>query len=1104
MCRQRESPWFCSGGGGGRLLIVICLACCGVLPRAARAEQMNVLFIAIDDLKQIPGYLSEEPGNFLPWVYPDPARRAAMKAYLTPNLDRLAAEGVVFTHAHCAAPACLPSRTALMIGMRPADTNITTNGDVYFRESPDPAIRNAITLSQNLIANGYYAAGLGKIYHTNAMADPQYSWTDWLNRPWGTTGSAVISPWSPDRSYPDTNVSIGYVNTAVAAQNDYVNADFIAEVLENGSATIDGRTVALPAGKPFFLACGIFRPHLPFYAPKELLDLFDPNDLTVTRQMREDVLADVQDLSAGGKAVANVDADGKITSGDMYQLLQHGLSVDPVDGDLKAWRELIRHYLASAALADRCVGRLLEGLANSPYANNTLVVLWSDHGWSLGEKNRLKKFTLWNESAQCVLIIKDPNQPQSAGSLCRHPVNLQDLYRTVSAKCGVPVPMGTAGRDISYLLAHPDCPGWDHATLTTTDSIDHTIRNDGHRYIRFDNNAGNDELYDESADPHEIVNLVANPAYDALESEMDSRLNTILAYAPGLQAQYLFAGDAQDSSGRANHGTTYGGVTYGAGVGGTQAVVLNGTDSYVEIPRSIGNDFTVAFWVNTSQTAGAGTQWHDGSGLVDGDAGGDAADFGASLLGGKVAFGVGGPDTTIVSTSDINNGAWRHVTATRDGATGQIKLYVDGHEEASALGPLGVRGAAAVLHIGKLQSGGGYFQGSIDDLRLYNLVLSADDMRVLVDATPPDPNPAAFASVPTATGQTQITMTAAVGADPSGPVQYYFDETSGNAGGSDSGWQTDPNYSDTGLEKGTPYTYTVRMRDTVGNETGPSSPASAYTWPDVDIIPDLVINLHDLAALVAHWLDENCYSFDLCGDTDLNASGRVNLLDFGILAEEWLVDKSAPVPQAWYEFEGNVQDSAGTNHGSAYGGPGYGAGKIGSLCLQLDGVDDYVAISRPVENDWTIALWIQTDEPNQAGVSGTAYRTGRGLVDSDVAGQTQSWAMTYHRGKIQCGASSSPGGAAGLNSNRTIADSGWHHVAWVRQAATGQMWLYIDGQLDNSGLDAKWIGTKDADSGALIGSQNGNPAEYFHGRMDDLRFYDYLLSDTAIAQLAGR
>ena len=348
-------------------------------------------------------------------------------------------------------------------------------------------------------------------------------------------------------------------------------------------------------------------------------------------------------------------------------------------------------------------------------------------------------------------------------------------------------------------------------------------------------------------------------------------------------------------------------------------------------------------------------------------------------------------------------------------------------------------------------------------------------------------------------------MTASIGADACSIVEYYFDETSGNPGATDSSWQNDPVYIDTNLDEATEYSYTVTMRDTSGNETQSSDPAVVYTQPNPNVVGDYIYDINDLIVLATNWLSQDCYTTNpiLCDGSDLNADTRVNNQDFSILSALWHIDLTLPVPLAWYGFENDANDNAGTNHGVENGSLLYDSPAVGSYSIRLDGIDDFVAISRPVADDWTIALWIQTDNIMQAGVNGTAYRTGRGLVDSDIGGQNQSWAMTYHQGKVKCGTSSDTG-AVGLVSVWTNTDTHWHHVACTRQASTGEMQLYIDGVLDSQGQNDKWIGTKDTNSRTLIGSQNEKNGEYFQGRIDDVRFYDDILSGSIIAQLAGK
>ena len=202
---------------------------------------------------------------------------------------------------------------------------------------------------------------------------------------------------------------------------------------------------------------------------------------------------------------------------------------------------------------------------------------------------------------------------------------------------------------------------------------------------------------------------------------------------------------------------------------------------------------------------------------------------------------------------------------------------------------------------------------------------------------------------------------------------------------------------------------------------------------------------------------------------------------------------------AHFKFDGNATDSVGSHSGTAVNGPTYTSGIVGQ-CLRLDGVDDYVSIpNNPAwnQNDWTIALWVRTDTPGQLGVSGTAYRTGRGLVDADIPGQAnRSWSLTYHGGRIRAGTNS--GGAEVAvempTPTMTITDRTWHHIAWTRDSITGTLWLYIDGALVSTGTNSIWAGFKTGRTDIRVGSQNNNAGEYFSGEVDDLRFYNNVLT----------
>jgi hypothetical protein len=199
-----------------------------------------------------------------------------------------------------------------------------------------------------------------------------------------------------------------------------------------------------------------------------------------------------------------------------------------------------------------------------------------------------------------------------------------------------------------------------------------------------------------------------------------------------LMANYKFENDVRDRSGQLQDGVAVGGLTYvPPGKVDLMAATFNGVDSFVQIPVVVANDFTIAWWMKTTSTGGTGTQWYQGNGLIDGEMPGATADFGTSLLGNKVAFGVGGADTTIQSTGAVNDGNWHHVAVTRNGTSGAMQLYLDGALQAFATGPTGTRTAPTALRIGCIQTGARYFNGSLDEIRMYNYAVTAGDVAKL-------------------------------------------------------------------------------------------------------------------------------------------------------------------------------------------------------------------------------------------------------------------------------------------------------------------------------------------------------------------------------------
>jgi fibronectin type 3 domain-containing protein len=280
------------------------------------------------------------------------------------------------------------------------------------------------------------------------------------------------------------------------------------------------------------------------------------------------------------------------------------------------------------------------------------------------------------------------------------------------------------------------------------------------------------------------------------------------------KALYAFEGNAQDSSGSGNHGTATA-VSYVAGKVGAQAAQFNGTSSYVLIPRSITDDFTVAMWVKTTDTAGsAGAQWWSGNGLVDGEVGGGGADWGTAIVNGKFVLGVGSSsgDTTIASSVNINDGTWHHVAATRNNTSGAMAVYVDGVSRGSGTGPTGSRTFPPSLRIGSLQTANNFLSGTLDDVRLYDRILTVGEIAALI-GTPP--------AAPTGLAATAGDGSVALSWSASVTATNYFVKRSTTSGSGYTSIATNANlaFTNTGLANGTAYFYVVSAVNTFGEST---------------------------------------------------------------------------------------------------------------------------------------------------------------------------------------------------------------------------------------------------------------------------------------------
>ena len=424
----------------------------------------NILMIAVDDLNDWIGPLAGHPQT------------------TTPNLNAFAEKAMVFENAYCAAPLCNPSRSALMSGCRPGRSGVYDNNHL-FRTSP--VLRDVQTIPQYFRAHGYYTASKGKIFH-----HPQGLWADegsWekhnrltgnsMNRHPGATKERLNNG-LPSIPGALNNMDWGGLDIALEETSDYQNAAWAVTELNREH------------DRPFLLGCGLFRPHMPWFAPQRNFDRFPLDTIRDTR-IDENDLDDVPDV---GKTVSG----GLNARSDYQTLKKHGLITAAT-----------RAYLACINYADECIGAILKGLEDSPYRDNTIVFLWGDHGWHLGEKLHYRKMTLWEEATRAPLYWHVPGMT-TPGARCKRPVDYMSFYPTLVELCGLPEKADLDGRSIVPLLKDAAAP-WPYPAITTRLQNQHAIRSERWRYIRYQDGA--EELYDHSADEWETTNLAGDPQY---------------------------------------------------------------------------------------------------------------------------------------------------------------------------------------------------------------------------------------------------------------------------------------------------------------------------------------------------------------------------------------------------------------------------------------------------------------------------------------------------------------------------------------------------------------------------------------------------------------
>ena len=428
----------------------------------------NVLFIGVDDLRDWVGHLSGHPNA------------------KTPNIDRLAKRGVSFTRAYCSAPLCNPSRISLLTGVAPSKSGVYGNGEKLRQKLPD-----AVTLMQHFRASGYSVRGAGKIFHGTSAYDMD-SW-DIFFKSSGSKKHRI----KRDSSLPKSAwVPWGALACSDDEMLDGINAKWIITELKK------------PQEKPFFLAYGLTKPHLTWSVPQKYFDLHPLDGIKLPPTKK----GDLDDIPAFGKKLAREVYD---PSGE------RDFAVKP-DGDHanvisnKQWGKAVQAYLATISFADAQIGRVLDALDRSGHADNTIVVLWGDHGWHLGEKDHWRKHALWDVSTRTPLIFSAP-RGVAEDKLCQRPVSLIDIYPTLIDLCGLPKRRGLDGQSLKSLLENPERK-WDRPVVITYGLNNHAVQTERWRYIRYRD--GGQELYDHERDPNEWTNLASIPKYSPQKTKL--------------------------------------------------------------------------------------------------------------------------------------------------------------------------------------------------------------------------------------------------------------------------------------------------------------------------------------------------------------------------------------------------------------------------------------------------------------------------------------------------------------------------------------------------------------------------------------------------------
>jgi arylsulfatase A-like enzyme len=462
----------------------------------------NILMIPIDDLND--------------WVGP----LGGYSLVRTPNITRLARLGCVYRNAQSNVPACSPSRAATLFGLQPYFSGVYTNREEWQRTS---FFANYASLPRHFRNQGYFTVGTGKVFHDDeddilARIDPP-AWDEYQFCAQGDECRIqVVGDFEAPVSGGQTLELSRYArNRPGISEIDFGPYYQLSQVPDVVRSTWMAQSILrVTHSKPFFAACGLVKPHFPAIVPQQFFnlypeaDLFYPPGVLDSTHHTKTTNTDFRDLGATARRINTFLSvhTGLIQSGE--------------------WKAIIRAYLASISLADHCVGLLLDALLGGPNAGNTVVVLWSDHGWQLGEKLAWEKFTLWERALRVPLIVAGQGIPVANRTI---PASLIDLYPTLSDLAFGAVPGHLQGRSLKRnLQSGTNTHGhaistWREASNLANSGPHFSVRTATHRYIRYQ--SGEKELYDHRSDPYEFENRLSGGGTAAdrdLAATLDQRV----------------------------------------------------------------------------------------------------------------------------------------------------------------------------------------------------------------------------------------------------------------------------------------------------------------------------------------------------------------------------------------------------------------------------------------------------------------------------------------------------------------------------------------------------------------------------------------------------